>query len=214
MRAASRSVILASICLAWLSLAPSAALAQSPELAVVSIEGPSRVDPDAKGFDLSINVENATNLGGFEIRLIFDAAIIKPDTEGEFGAATKGEFLGSTGRDVICPKPEEQGSLALIRCVSLGMEPAAASGDGTLAVFHFVPVAEGESPLGFSQARLISPDGSTDYEVDATDTTIRIGKSDGGSRLLVILGAVALAIVAVGGGAILWRVRTSRATGT
>ena len=110
-----------------------------PEVSTVSVNDPP--------FIMSITVEQVSNLGVYEILLLYDPTLL------QFTAAANGPFLGSTGRTVFCQPailtPNFAGT-GLTRlafpCNSTGPQ-AGASGAGLLAQVQFAPVATGAAVL-------------------------------------------------------------------
>ena len=114
----------------------SAAFAQS-DTAVVTITAPAKAPPDGGELQIQVGVSNVKNIGGFQFVLTVDSKVLRPV------AVTKGEFLGSSGREVFCPEPTVDSDSVLLECVTLREQPAGADGSGTLAIVTLKPEAAG-----------------------------------------------------------------------
>ena len=173
------------------------ALAQTNE-PNVAIAGPTSVEetssdddaPEPSRFD--VTVQDATETGGFQFILAFD-----PDYF-EYDSAERGEFLGSTGRDVQCDEPQPDVGAVRIVCVTLGETPEGATGDGTLYTILLLPKATGDTTLSLSRVVLSTPPGddipstSTNLDVSVKSASSGIdwmiwGPVIGGALLLILL---------------------------
>jgi hypothetical protein len=148
----------------------------------------------------SAQAEDAALSSGFQFILAFD-----PDYF-EFTDAQRGEFLGSTGRDVQCEEPQVDVGAVLLICVTLGAEPEGATGDGTLFSIMLTPRAAGETTLGLTRAVLSTPPGD---EIPNTTTGIAVevegassginwaiwGPIIGGALLLILICAVVTVVL-------------------
>ncbi|MDI6858178.1 MAG: cohesin domain-containing protein [Dehalococcoidia bacterium] len=116
----------------------------APASQTVQMAGPT--------FNVDIVLENVSNLGAFEFTLSFDPDIVR------FVGVGPGPFLGSTGRELYCPRPlhysPSSGDPALdavrFGCVSSdqGAGTPGASGSGVVANLQFAARAPGQSVLG------------------------------------------------------------------
>jgi hypothetical protein len=98
---------------------------------------------------VDIVAENATNIASFSFDLSFDPDVI------QYVREERGDFLGSTGREVQCNPVTDSASAGVIRitCVTLRLEPAGPDGSGRLATVYFSPVGSGSTELALSNAR-------------------------------------------------------------
>jgi hypothetical protein len=170
------------------------ALAQG-STATVSLTAPSKAAPDGAEIDVLVNVKDVKNIGGFQFILTVDSGVLQPVS------VAKGEFLGSSGREVYCPEPTIDSSSVLLKCVTLRPEPAGADGSGLLATVKFKPLAAGNTSLALSHVRLLEPDG-TEIESKSEDSSLKVAKGGSSSKTLwLIVGGVAVvAILVVAGG--------------
>jgi hypothetical protein len=176
--------------------------AQSDE-PTVAIVGPDSVEetstdedePEPARFD--VTVTNAPETGGFQFILAFD-----PDYF-EYSGAERGEFLGSSGRDVQCDEPQPDVGAVRIVCVTLGEEPEGATGAGTLYTVLLLPKATGDTTLSLSRVVLSNPPGdeipstSTNLDVSVKSASSGIdwmiwGPVIGGAVLLILLCAAVM----------------------
>jgi hypothetical protein len=176
--------------IAALALSAPWASAQSDE-AQLSIVGPPSVEEASEPAQFDVVVANAPETGGFQFILAFDPDLF------EYSDALRGDFLGSTGRDVQCEEPQIDVGAVLLICVTLGAEPAGATGNGTLFSVLLTPKAPGTTTLDLTRVVLSTPPGD---EIPATATRIGVevtGASDGINWLIwgPVIGGVALLIL-------------------
>jgi hypothetical protein len=188
-------------------IAPSNATRAQTDQAVVRVVTPS--DSVAKSnnqVEVSINVENVTNLAGFQFVLTVDPSVFKTL------AVRKTLLIGQTGREIVCGDPTIEAAAVRLSCVTLREKPAGVDGSGTIATVTLQPLAKGASDLVLDNVKLVHPDGT---ELPSTVANARL-KVTGGSWwtttriILVSGGAVLVALTAL---ATVRRVR-ARATPT
>ena len=123
--------------------------AQQP---VVSVSPYSQQASVGSQFNVGVTVTDVANLGSFEFILRYDPAIVT------YQAVQTGPFLGSTGRQVLCPAPIVDLEAGTVRfgCGSIGIMPGA-SGSGLLAQITFTAIAEGTSALDLTMVSLSDP---------------------------------------------------------
>src|SRR5439155_15464175 len=103
--------------------------------------------------DVPVAVPNVCDLGGFEVTLGYDPALLT------FSDAQPGAFLASSGRAVQCVTPQLLASAVRLNCVTLGPPPPDGPlGGGLLVTFSFVPNATGNTALSIQEATLVTPD--------------------------------------------------------
>ena len=102
-------------------------------------------------FSINATVDNASDLGAYELTLSFDPASLRvADVE-------NGPLLGSSGRAPNCLGWDVEGSSVRIVCLTLGPDPAGANGSGILATFTFVPLKMGGTEVAVAEAILTNP---------------------------------------------------------
>ena len=184
-----RILILSATAVLW----STGAFAQD-SAATVTLTAPSKAAADGAELDVLVNVKNVKNLGGFQFVLTVDSKVLKPIS------VVKGEFLGSSGREVFCPEPTVDSDSVLLKCVTLRPEPAGADGAGLLATVRFKPQAAGTTDLSLSHVRLLQPD-STEIGSTSEDGKLNVSKDSGSSNTWLIVGAIAVvAVIVVAGG--------------
>lgn len=194
-------------CLAVLGLlgycAPLSVSAQDPGGATANVV-PSREFVGATDGDVTVDIvaRDVEDLGAFDFVLAYDNKVL------EFKSLEKGEFLGSTGREVVCPEPTTEEGAVQFKCVSLRATPAAPNGDGVLATLTFTARAGGVATFDLNRVRFLHPD-STDIAVTGVNAQITVSSSTGWSRWQVVsLVGGALGVLALAG--IGWRILRAR----
>lgn len=182
-----------------------AASAQSGD-AVVKVTAPAEaVKKGADNVEFAVSVDNVQNLGAFQFVLQYDADIF------EFQDSPKSEFLGSTGREVICNDPLADAGSARIQCVTLRPTPAGPSGAGVLAVVRLKAKGSGTTDVTLTRVKLTAADETaTEIPTTVEGTTFTVESSSGmnwllwgpiiGLAALVVIGGAAFAVMRVLGG--------------
>jgi len=175
--------------------------------ATVRLEVPSKEPQVGAGsFDVSVLVDDVTNLGAFEFQLTYDGNVVETED------AKEGPFLGSSGRRVQCLPPEMASGSLVFRCVTLGATPDGPTGSGVLAVVTFRPAGAGTSSLHFGRVVLTDPPG-TPFAAGTEDASLIVEESGGGFAWILwgsVAGGVA-AVLVLSGAAVWWfRRRVSR----
>ncbi|QTA83471.1 Listeria-Bacteroides repeat domain-containing protein [Desulfonema limicola] len=110
-------------------------------------------------FDINIAVENVTELGGFDLELVYDPAVVMIADENH---VTLGDFPGSTGMEVSMTLPvidNNSGRLNIKSSVSgQGIKP---DGSGILAIVAFTLIKEAETVLSLENTEIISSENQT-----------------------------------------------------
>jgi len=204
-RLAGAAVVTAAAVLSLLGIAThgfGAAGAQSDEM-LVKVVAPESVGRGADEVVVRIEAENATNLGAFQFQLAYDPDVLQVavDPQSEKPLIQRGDFLGSTGREVVCPDPESQPGVLRMTCVTLRMEPAGPDGAGTLATVTFTAVNSGSTELTLDRVKANNPDATeiTPIQVQSGVLAVKGGSGLNWALWGPIIGIVAL--VVVGGGA-------------
>lgn len=118
-----------------------------------------RIDPSAQQvttgsqFSVRVMADDVANLGSFEFTIQFDPSIIT------YQSVAKGDLLGSTGRQVVCPGAITDVGTVRFGCATIGTQPGV-NGSGELATVTFTAAAEGISPLDLIVVSLSDPLGN------------------------------------------------------
>ena len=163
------------IILLALALLPTLAMAApslSPDQAKLALQGPTvRIDPAesvvraGQTFTVSVMIEEASDLGGFEFTLLFVTTTVTADS------VTVGDFPGSTGRTVIPavgPTIDNQAGKASLGVVTVG-SASGPSGTGILATVTLTAQGSGESPLDLQDVLVV------DTKAERKTTTVEDG---------------------------------------
>jgi hypothetical protein len=171
----------------------------TPTPSIIRMEGPNK-SPIAGGepFDVTVDVNDVTNLGAFEIVLTYDPNVV------ELQDIKEGPFLGSSGRRVECMPPRRTEGYVDFACVTLGATPDGSTGSGLLATLTFQPVGAGTSPLHFEDLILADPPANR-LPSQTEDASVTVGKGQGSGFSWVlwgpVIGGVAVALAAAAAGA-------------
>jgi len=155
---------------------------------------------------VDVTVEDVEDLGSFEFVMSWDGHLL----EGGEAAIERGDFIGSSGRQVYCEAPVREPYALRYACVTLGQEPReGASGDGLLASVYLRPEGDGSASIQFTHAQLTTPPGEP-IQAEWQSGEVAVSSDDSGNGLWIAIGvgiaAVAVAAVA-GAGFVLLRRR-------
>jgi hypothetical protein len=139
-----------------------------------------------------VNVENVTNLGSFSFVLQFDPDVF------EFAEFQRGDFLGSSGREVVCDEPQTDVGSVRLTCLTLRPEPEGADGTGSLGVVKLNASGSGTSEITLSRAKLTVPDG-TEIPMKVENTSVDVESTSGVNWLIwgPVIGIGALIVVGI-----------------
>ncbi len=155
-----------------------------------------------KSIPIEIDIENAKNMAAFQFDLKFNADIFAAidQSQGEF--AQKGDFLGSSGREVVCNSATDTG-LVRFTCVTLRPAPLGPDGNGKLATVFLNVIGSGSTDLSLD--RLLANQVTDDiHELPTTTQSVSVvvkGNGGGTNWLLYgsIIGAVVVVLIIAGG---------------
>jgi len=142
----------------------------------VARQGPTvRIDPAqsivgaGKTFNISVMIEEANDLGGFELTLLFVATTVKVDS------VTVGDFPGSTGREAIAAVNiiDNQAGTVSLGVVTVGSAPGA-SGTGVLATVTLTAQGSGESFLNLQDVTVLDTNAQR-QTTTVEDGVVRVG---------------------------------------
>jgi hypothetical protein len=210
-RLAGLAITVAVICAAAIPHLQPANAQDNPDGLLFQVVAPK--DAVAKGASdirVEIRAVNADNLGAFAFQLEFDPDIVEValDPQTQQPLIQRGDFLGSTGREVACPDPESQRGVLRMTCVTLRLEPDGPDGDGLLANVTFRAVGSGTSPLTLDRVQANNPDATEITPISIQSSAIEVEGGGGMNWLLWggIIGAGALA--AIGAAFVAMKART------
>jgi hypothetical protein len=157
---------------------------------------------DVASFD--VTVENVENLGAFQFVLQYDPDIF------DFAAIERGDFLGSSGREVVCNEPQSDAGTVLYVCNTLRPEPAGPDGGGLVARVQLSAIGSGSTDVSLTRTKVALPDG-TELPSTLENTSIAVEGSSSinwllwgpviGIGLLAVIGAGAFAMTRMRSGA-------------
>jgi hypothetical protein len=201
-----------------------AALAQEDQ-ALMSVELPATsadepIEQGGEDFEVNIAVDNVTNLAAFQFMLEYDSSVI------EYVSVEESPFLGSSGREVMCPDPWTEPGVLGFSCSTLGPPVsvggvAGPDGSGVVATITFSPIGGGETPLNLIEeeskllAAEIDEEGmAVKIETALQSSSLEVGSSGGFAWMLwgPIIGVVA-AIIVIGLAYLVVRMRGAQEAG-
>ncbi len=158
---------------------------------------PEELDQGATGIVVEVRASNADNLAAFGFQLEFDAEILEVaiDPETQQPMIQRGDFLGSTGREVACNEPASQPGVLRLECVTLRLEPAGPDGDGLLATITFNAIGSGTSPLTLDRVQANNPDATVVDPISVQSSQLSV-KGDASINWLLWGGIIAIGAVA------------------
>ncbi len=178
---------------------PAAAQSDQPLLRVIAPEGATVGDKDVV---VQVQVENVTNLGAFQFQLKYDPDVLQVAKDGatDKPMIQRGDFLGSSGREVVCDDPVSQAGVLRVVCITLRPEPKGPDGSGTLSTIIFEAVGKGATELTLDRVQLTDPEAKVFEGTQIQAGTLEVaGKSSFNWMLWgPIIGVIALAVVAGG----------------
>lgn len=162
------------------ALLPTTAMAAPPpapgEAALARQDATVRIDlaqsvvKAGQTFTVSVMIDGASDLGGFEFTLLFASALVTVES------VTVGDFPGSTGRQVITavgPTIDNQVGTVSLGVVTVGSAPGP-NGTGVLSTITLTAQGPGESPLDLQDVQVVNTSaGRTTITVE--DGIIRVG---------------------------------------
>jgi len=124
------------------------------EPAALQTEPDSSIVTPSETFTVAVKIEGAVDLGGFQLALNFDPAVVHVDS------VALGYFLGSTGRNTVPLGPQIDNDMGTVTfgAFSFGSE-AGPSGDGVLAILTLTAQGAGSSPLELENVKIAETGG-------------------------------------------------------
>ena len=163
-----------------LALLPTLAMAApslSPNETNLTLQNPTvRIDPAesvvgaGQTFTVSVTIDEADDLGGFEFTLLFVTTTVTVDS------VTVGDFPGSTGRmviPVVGPIIDNQAGRASLGVVTVG-SATGPSGTGVLATITLTAQGSGKSPLDLRDVQVVDTHAEHKTTI-VEDGVVRVG---------------------------------------
>lgn len=122
-----------------------------------------------QSFTVSVMIDQASNLGGFQFDLRYVTTVVT------VANVTLGSFLGSTGRSVfpLPPTIDNQNGKVTFGAFSFGAQ-AGPDGTGVLAIINLTAQGEGESPLDLQKVQVLDAFGNP-QAVTVEDGSVVVG---------------------------------------
>lgn len=122
-------------------------------------------------FTVTVMIDQASNLGGFEFDLLFITTTVTVN------GVTLGDFLGSTGRSVVvipgCPEIDNNEGKVTFGAATFG-SALGPNGTGALALITLAAQGEGHSPLDLQKVQVVGADARPQVVTDE-DGTVWVG---------------------------------------
>lgn len=150
-------------------LAPVEAQNATLQNPVVRIDPAQSVVGVSDTFTVTVMIDHASNLGGFEFDLLYITTTVTVD------GVTLGDFLGSTGRFVGFLPPTIDNQNGKVAFVAFSYDDASGpNGTGALALVSLTAQGEGESPLDLQNVKVAGADAKSQVVTDE-DGTVWVG---------------------------------------
>ena len=178
---------------------PHRASAQSGD-ALVRVQPQKESVKKGDPLAVDVTIENVKNEASIQFDLLYNPTIFETANAGDdpnAGFVQKGEFLGSTGRQVICNPVSNEG-VVRFTCVTLGLDPAGPDGGGKVATVFLKAIGSGktELTLGRVTANAVGLD-ATEIPLQLQNATIIVTGGGGFNWLLwipiIVVGALVVA---------------------
>jgi predicted secreted protein len=129
--------------------------APPPDSAAVKVQPASAsIALGAVDASVDIAIENAANVGGYQVDLAYDPSIVSVQE------VKPGTFMGSTGRTVMpLSSIDNTAGLVTFGASTIGSQ-SGASGSGILATLKLLPKAKGTTALDLQNLLLLRPNGA------------------------------------------------------
>lgn len=141
----------------------SSATAQQATLSILDV--PGSVSAGGGSFQVRVWADGVTNLGAYEWQIVYNSSVIELTAPPE-SAITNGDFLGRSGRTVLCTPPIlppsqglEPGNVRYSCGTTTALTVPGPNGSGLLSTISFVPVASGDVSIEFVCGALADPNG-------------------------------------------------------
>jgi hypothetical protein len=156
-------------------------------------------EPTDEGTEVPVEIraENAQNFAAFGFQLTYDPDVLEiaVDDAGQ-PLIQRGDFLGQSGREVVCREPVVQAGVLRMSCNTLRMEPAGVDGDGTLATVTFLAKGAGTTDLALDRLEANEPDATEIRPIDVQGAAMEV-QGDSGMNWLIWGPVIAIGAIAV-----------------
>jgi hypothetical protein len=153
---------------------------------------------------VDITIENATNMASFQFILQYNADILDAADAAGGPVVQKGDFLGSSGREVVCADPTIEPGAIRYTCVTLRPTPAGPDGSGKLATVYLKAIGSGKTNLTLDHVKAnLADDSATEIALSVQNAPIDVKGGGGGMAwwvwAVIVAGGVIVGLAAVGG---------------
>ena len=150
---------------------------------------------------IDITIENVKNEASFQFDLLYNTDIFATSAAADDPSAAfaqKGDFLGSTDRQVVC-NPASNPGVVRFTCVTLGVAPAGPDGGGVLATVFLKAIGSGKTDLNLERLS------AQEVGIDAKDIPLSVQNASinvtggGGINWLLWIPIIVVAVLVVAG---------------
>ncbi len=136
---------------------------------------------------IDVTIENVKNEASIQFDLLYNPSIFQTANAGDdpnAGFVQKGDFLGSTNRQVVCNPVSNEG-VVRFTCVTLGVDPPGPDGGGTLATVFLKAIGSGKTDLTLERvaANTVGID-TPEIPLQVQNATINVSSKGGFNWLL------------------------------
>jgi hypothetical protein len=197
---AAAALACATLGTAALYAAPALAQDAGPTMKVIPPAGEVKKGQDRVPVEIAI--ENVTNMASFQFILQYNADIFEATDPADGPIVQRGEFLGSTGREVVCSDPVTEPGVVRYTCITLRPTPAGPDGDGTLATVYLKAIGSGTTNLTLDRVKgNLADDSATPIVMSVQNAPIAVQGSGGMAWwiwALIVAGGLVVGLAAVG----------------
>jgi hypothetical protein len=195
-RLALAVAMLAAVSGAFLTAGSTSAQTGSALVKVVAPVG--EIKKGQQSIPIDITIDGAANLASFQFDLKFNADIFAVADNRQGDWAEKGDFLGSTGRQVIC-NPVVDSGVARISCVTLGPTPPGVNGSGKLVTIYLNAIGSGSTELTLDRVEANTVTATADVLPTSTQGATISVAGGGGFNYLLWIPLITIVVLVVAG---------------
>lgn len=201
---AGLAAVFAGVLAAAIAMESGRATAQDSNAVMKANPPLTKVKQGQDRIPIDITIENVKNMASFQFILQYNADIFETADPADGPVVQKGDFLGSSGREVVCADPTIEPGAVRFTCVTLRPTPAGPDGSGKLATVYLKAIGSGTTNLTLDHVKANLADGdATEIPLAVQNAPIEVQGSGGGlawwAWALIVAGGLVVGLAAVGG---------------